>query len=539
MLIAKNLYKAFEGKNIFSGINFTIDKGEKIVLVGQNGIGKSTLLKILAGHLAADNGEVILSKDVSVGYMPQEIDTTLYKTVMEYARGRLPDTPQKEYEYKLAILFSLFGMPNTKMDTQIQTLSGGQKSKLILSVFLLEPYSLMLLDEPTNNIDLKTIIALELWLSKTKNAIMLISHDIHFLDAIGTKVIEINTDSSIKIQKGKYSSFLKEKEIALQNQREAYQKYQIEKNRLLMIAAKSEKNLDTRSEFLIKSRESDKQVRGLMKEGATSNQRKAKILRKRVDRLEEVDKPFDYKELEIEIPLSDITEDSDLEIKFKNVSLGTENQKIIGPFSLEIISGERVILIGENGIGKTTMLSPLSKNRKDIQVIEGDLTIGKDVSIVNFVQDHENLDKETTILDTFVSLTNINRERAQHKLSLLGFEESFLKLKIGDISSGQRARILLATLSVRAVNTILLDEPTNHLDIEAVQILEKGLQNFKGTIITISHDQDFIQKIKPTKIYEVNKEGIILIENYEKYLSGINIQSQKLIRGLQSKLSNI
>ena len=502
----KNLNKKINDRNILSDIGFFLAEGNIVSLIGSNGVGKTTLIKIIAGVLKYDSGTIDFNKK-EVLYIPQEFDAKNQKTIREYFNYH-----NIFEEYKIEKLINLFDLDKT-LDDDIHTLSPGQKTKLDLFLLHLLKTDIYLLDEPTNNLDMKTTLMLEKFINALKNKMLIVtSHDRLFLHATCNKVMEILRDSHKNIfRKGKYENYLIDRSHEKQLHKRKYKEYIIEKKRL-----------EDRA-YQIKERSTEEiQHRGKIGHLAAELKQKkadrtAKALESRASILEKIEKPVDFEPPKFNINgVEELSkEDKDKrKIELNNVSIGFD-KPLISDIDLAIDYGDRVCFTGTNGVGKTTLIKSLIDNKL---ILSGDLYIGEDVVFANVVQDQQKLINSEETIEEFLSKIG----SAGQILKDSGLDEEVeLNQKINTLSPGQRMRVFIATTALLKSNVLILDEPTNHLDIDSVEALEFLLENYPGTIILISHDRFFLDRIKGFKIHVIKDQKIDGGEAYKDYLGKI------------------
>lgn len=509
----------------------------KVALVGFNGTGKTTLLKIIAGDIKPDGGQMMFEKETSIGFLPQDPDKHNSENVLDYILDCVGNSDQTKEKLlrEMEIMFAGFGLPTTIKDKKIGDLSSGQKTKVFLIGILLKKVDLMLLDEPTNNLDLPALIWLESFLQKTKSAFIVVSHDVAFLDNVTNKIYEIDwKDRGLEISNGKYSDYLiqKQKKHAREQLEHTIQAEEI--GRLRRLVKAKQKKAEKGSRYIAK--DNDRLLRGYYRDKAIKSFRDSKILNNRIKRMDPKKQPNTRKEFKIDISASDSGAPRD--IVLMDLVCGIEDFKI-GPINMSIPFASRVFILGLNGSGKTTFLKTLTGR---IPELAGDAYIGGGVKFGNLMQEHETLDKDKKILKFITDKVDdptIPRAIIQNHLLHFGFSEDQIKNKIKDLSPGGRARLLLALFSISGVNVLVLDEPTNHLDVEAQEALEKTLKKFEGTVITVTHDRFFLNKTaiedspENNVIYVLSEGKMEKIKDFQQYVSDMIDKSNKLMHLLK------
>ncbi|WP_213974134.1 ABC-F family ATP-binding cassette domain-containing protein [Tepidanaerobacter acetatoxydans] len=534
-----NLNKSFGIDTILEDINFLIEEKDKIGLVGLNGTGKSTLLKILAGQMTYDSGNIYIDRNIKIGYLAQDAKFETHQTVGEALSSIFQEQQNQEKElhrlealmsspkvyenearleglmHQYSILFEDFkanggfeiqsrirgilnGLGFNDADALISNLSGGQKTRLALGQVLLESPDLLLLDEPTNYLDLESIQWLETFLKDYPKALLVVSHDRYFLDNIVGKIFELE-NNHISVYTGNYSDYVNKKHAltkVLQKHEEIRQK-EIEK-------------LESNIQTFISHR----------------NYVQAESRRKR---LEELLPKSIVKNSSSPVRLKfDIQETSGKEVlQIENLGFSYGDKNILSDVNLKVFRGERIGIIGPNGIGKSTLLKILAG---ELEPQEGFIHFGHHVEPVYFDQEQQDFSPDATILDEVwnsapgLSLTEIRTFLA----SLLFFDDDVEK-NIGVLSGGEKSRVALGKAILQGANLLLLDEPTNHLDILSKEKLEDALKAFKGTIIAVSHDRYFLMKIA-TRIWEFDNGNIIDFNgNFNYYLEKKNESKKQVI----------
>ena len=547
MLKIENISKSYNGKDVLNNINFTIDEGEKAGIIGLNGIGKTTLLKIIAGEELPDSGKIIRDKNSLIGYFKQEfkiseedrdivsfirnfigidvIEEQMNETekAMETDESKIQEfcDLQEEYmrldgyniNYRLDQILEGLGLDNNIKEKKIAELSGGQKEKVMLAAVLLKGTDLLLLDEPTNNLDIKSINWLEKYLKSNKSPMIIVSHDRKFLDDVITKVMEIDYYTrNIKEYPGNYSAYKKFKE---EEQNSQIKKYNEQQEKI----TEMKKSISQKKEWAQKGNkqgvsDNDKYTRGYVRDRAQGLASNAKKIETQISQMNKIEKPKIKNKLHIDI--SNEKTKGNKNIEARDLVSGYENGFKNDSISLSIEYGDRLVIIGENGSGKSTFLRTLIGKQKPIS---GEDNIGSGVKIGYLAQDTKE-NTNDSIEDYFKK--SINYAELEDKsliytvLKQFNFDHEERKKKYSMLSPGERTRLKLAIFSMQDINTLVLDEPTNHLDIEALEAIEEVLNDFDGTVIAISHDREFVKNINPTKVLKFSNGKIKEVYHKEK-----------------------
>lgn len=542
VISASNLKKSYPTKDIFENVSFKIEKGEKVGLIGNNGSGKTTLFNILTQKISKDSGDVFIANDVRVGYLKQQLslesDRTIYdfcldvfkdiiklenelrnlekemanpsnseekleKIMEEYGRKNEIFEEKNGYAYKSEISGTLIGMGFQKedFDKKISTLSGGQKARVELCCLLLEKPDLILLDEPTNHLDIKAIVFLENFIKNFQGSVIVISHDRYFLDSTINKVF-LMENGSLSIYSGNYTEFMEKRKKDLQ---------------VSMHLFKSQQKEIKRQEEII---ERLKNLGGSKrKRGISQSRSRQKLL----DKMERVEKPDeDAKQMKIKFTPRIQTGEDILEVRKLKKSF--DGEEIFNNVSFNQYKSDRTAIIGENGVGKTTLFRIILGEEKEDS---GSIKLGMSVKPGYFDQEQKSLDLENTIFgeisDTYPNLTNF---QIRSYLAKFLFFVDDIERPIKELSGGERSRVSLLKLMLSDCNFILMDEPTNHLDIDSKEILEDAILDYEGSVLIISHDRYFLNKIA-VKILDMKSDGMDeYLGNYDYMLEKIKERSQ-------------
>ncbi len=529
ILACQNICKTFGSRELIKNASFHIEDREKAAIVGINGVGKSTLLKIIMKETEADSGEVIISKGKTIGYLAQHQDLWGENTIfdelfqvrqellsmerrmrsleqeMKYASGNSLEEKMKSYAnishdfelkngyaYKSEVIGILkgLGFEETEFDKKITTLSGGQKTRISLGKLLLTKPDIILLDEPTNHLDLNSIAWLENYLINYQGAVIVVAHDRYFLNRVVSKVIEID-QGEVHTFLGNYSDYAKKKA-------------QLREIRL--------------KEYLNQQREIKHQEEVIQKLRSFNREKsikRAESREKLLAKMDVIEKPAEANaEMRFSIEPKVLSGNDVLTVEGLSKSFGSLH--LFSDLNFEIKRGERIAIIGNNGTGKTTILKIIN------QVLDADagkITLGSKVSIGYYDQEHHVLHMEKTIFeeisDDYPTLTNTE---IRNVLAAFLFTNDDVFKRIGDLSGGERGRVSLAKLMLSNANFLILDEPTNHLDIQSKEILEQALNSYTGTVLYVSHDRYFINTTA-TRILELTGETLVnYIGNYDYYL---------------------
>ena len=521
-----NVTKNFVVNEVFSNVKMEINDKDRIAIVGRNGAGKSTLLKIISGEIDFDNGERTVSKDTTIGYLSQEFivreDLSIYEEMItcfneiielekelekisyeltseniesnpglldKYDRLQNQVLTHKDYHYKSKIDSVLYGLDFDKevFDKKISTFSGGEKTRLSMAKLLLSEPDLLILDEPTNHLDMENVAWLENYLSSYNGAIVIVSHDRYFIDKVVNVVYNLEF-GKLKKYVGNYSNFLRQYE-------EDY-----EKN--LKEYVSQQKDIKRLEEFVQKNI------------ARASTSKMAKSRQKVLDKMEIIDNPRkDDKVANIEFR---IKEQSGRDVLIINdLQVGYEEQ-VGQKYNFSVYKGDRLAIVGKNGIGKSTLIKTIAKKQKKLG---GNIQYGSKVSLGYYDQKQAEFESSKTVLNELWDEYPLMKE-AEVRTVLGRFlfrGDDVLKI-VRDLSGGEKARLQLAKLMLEKNNLLILDEPTNHLDITSKQVLEEALENYEGTILFVSHDRYFINKIA-NKVFDITEEGYnIYLGNYDYYL---------------------
>ena len=527
ILQANKIERSFAGEVLFDNISLQVDERDRIALVGKNGAGKSTLLKILVGEEEPTSGEINKKRDLSLSYLAQdsrfESSNTIYEEMlhvfddlrktektlrqMELAMGektgadleklmqdydRLSEEFRQAggftYEADIRAILNGFKFDESMWQMKIEELSGGQNTRLALAKMLMEKPNLLVLDEPTNHLDIETIAWLENYLVNYSGALLIVSHDRYFLDKVATITLDL-TKHSLDRYVGNYSSFVEQKEQKLLTEAKNYEKQQ--------------KEIAALEDFV---------NRNLVRASTT---KRAQSRRKQLEKMERLDKP------EAGTKSAHMTFHSDktsgnVVLTVEDAAVGYDDQILSEPINLDIRKMNAVAIVGPNGIGKSTLIKSIVGQ---IPFIKGEARFGANVEVGYYDQTQSKLTPHNSVLDELWNDFKLTPEvEIRNRLGAFLFSGDDVKKTVGMLSGGERARLLLAKLSMENNNFLILDEPTNHLDIDSKEVLENALIDFDGTLLFVSHDRYFINRVA-TQVLELSEEGSTLyLGDYDYYL---------------------
>lgn len=529
LLQANQIARHFGAEILFENIHLEIQTGARIALVGRNGAGKSTLLKIIAGIEAPDVGNIAKNKTATLGYLAQDTgldstETVWNEMIKAFEEVRLmeqrmrdlevfisegtPDTPAYQaflkeydklqhdfsdkngysYENEIRSVLHGFKFDPSFYEQRIDTLSGGQKTRLALARMLLQHPDILILDEPTNHLDIETLAWLENYLQSYTGALLIVSHDRYFLDKVATEVYELSR-KKMRHYKGNYSKYLDMKAEQLASDWKAYEKQQTEINKL--------------EDFV---------ARNLVRASTT---KRAQSRRKALEKMERLDRPQgDEKQAHF---LFNVAKPSgNVVLQVEDAAIGYDGTILSEPINLDIRRQEAIALVGPNGIGKSTLLKSIIQQ---LPFIRGKETLGTNVSIGYYDQGQAELHTNKTILaELWDEHPTVPEKDIRSILGAFLFSGEDVEKTIPLLSGGEKARVALAKLAMNQENFLILDEPTNHLDIDNKEVLENALIDYEGTLLFVSHDRYFINRIA-TKVIELSENGSkVYLGDYDYYL---------------------
>jgi ATP-binding cassette subfamily F protein 3 len=539
IVVAENLTKYYGAQDVFSDISFQIGHGDKIALVGVNGVGKTTLLRIVAGLEMPNSGRVSKAKSLRIGYLSQRADLqserTLYEEMdqvfadlhkqqrrLHQLEREMANPEQREkalarygellqqfelaggYHYPQRIKRVLTGLNfgEADFDQSLALLSGGQRTRAQLAKLLLTDPDLLLLDEPTNHLDLQGTQWLEEYLSQWDGSLMVVAHDRYFLDRVANRVWEMGF-GTLEQYSGNYSHYVEQR---------------AERTRLRQAQYRAQQEHIVRTEEFIRRYKAGQRTR------------EAKGREKRLKRLERLERPKQHRT--IQFKLVSKARGGNNVLTSNHLKVGYEQPLITFP-DLLLLRGERAALLGPNGCGKTTFLKTIVGK---VPPLAGQAKVGINVHVAYFAQGHEQLNENSTVLDEILDVKDLPLEQARGFLGRFLFSSDDVFKPIAQLSGGERGRVALAILALQGANFLLLDEPTNHLDIPSQELLEQVLHDFEGTILFVSHDRFFIDALA-TQVWVVEDDGQLHVYegNYSSYQEQVEEEKAKARRSLTTE----
>ena len=549
ILQCSHIDKSFVGETVLSDISFHINEQEKAAIVGVIGSGKSTLIKIIMGQLSADSGDIILSKDTTVGYLAQNQEYASDRTILEEMQDAKPEVGILErkiaslsaqmneadgkelealikqfdqaqhrfdqingyaYQSELVGVLKGLGFESEDFDKKIASLSGGEKTRVALAKMLLTAPDLIILDEPTNHLDLNAIHWLEGYLAQYNGAVLIVAHDRYFLDKIVSKVIEIRQTKS-RVYLGNYTEYTKKRQEILDSLQKQYLNQQAEIKHQEEVIAK------------LKQFNREKSIK------------RAESREKMLDKIERIDKPIEENTKMHLLFTPKIQSGNDV-LTVKGLSKRFADHVLFENIDFEIKRGEHVAIIGDNGSGKTTILKMIN----DLLTPDsGTITLGTNVEIGYYDQEHHVLHMEKTLFEEIQDeYPNMTNTEIRNLLAAFLFTEDDVFKQIKSLSGGERGRVSLAKLMLSDANFLILDEPTNHLDIDSKAILENAINHFEGTVLYVSHDRYFINTTAHRILDLTSQTMLNYIGNYDYYLDKKDAMEQAHLQ-TETKVSDV
>ena len=485
-----DLHKSYGIFDVLTGASCQIARGERVGLIGPNGCGKSTLLKILAGKETPDAGHVSAPGRPAIGYLPQEADFPPGLTVREAVLHGLPFEPP---EWETAEILAGFRFPTERRDQRVGSLSGGERTRLMLARLLLGEPDLLLLDEPTNHLDLRMLEWLEGYLRRYRGALLVISHDRRFLDHTVGRILEMD-GGVLREYAGNYTAYAEKKEEERKRQRIEYQRQQEEIEALQAYIARAQGRARAISQGPKRGRDHYGRV-------AEKMAKQAKAAEKRLERIERVKKPWESDEADVTFRVD--ARHGQWAVRAANLTKRYGDHTLFHDLTLDIGFGERVAVIGPNGAGKTTLLRVLLGEEPPTA---GEARVGASVKAGFLTQHGQHMNDENTLLAEVLADRDATETEVRTLLACFLFRRDEVFKKVGSLSSGERVRLALAKLLASRCNLMVLDEPTHHLDIPTRERMEQALESYGGTVLLVSHDRLLLDRLA---------ERIVLIEDGE------------------------
>ncbi|MFT8825709.1 MAG: ABC-F family ATP-binding cassette domain-containing protein [Liquorilactobacillus mali] len=550
LLQVQNVERLFGSDVLFEKVNLDVQDNSRIALVGRNGVGKSTLIKMIVGLQSPDNGQITKNKNMTIGYLAQDnglnstrsiydemltvfddlkkMEVKMHRLENEISSFNHSDQPHSKYEallssydqlshnfkeangygYESEIRAVLHGFKFYEKDftTIIGTLSGGQKTRLALAKLLLEKNDLLILDEPTNHLDIQTLSWLEGYLQSYSGALLIISHDRYFLDKIAKEVYEL-TSSGTEHYQGNYSFYIEEKAKRFQQKMKQYEKQQEEIEKL--------------EDFV---------ARNIVRASTT---KRAQSRRKQLEKIDRLERPTDGQQGP-HFQFIANRQSGNIVLTVNNAFIGYESDPISGPINIDLRKHQRMAIVGSNGVGKSTLLKSILNK---IPLISGEYSFGTNVDTGYYDQELKNLHATKTVLNELWDEHPTTPEKDIR--SILGsflFSGDDVKKVVHNLSGGEKARLLLTKLAFNHDNFLIFDEPTNHLDIDSKEVLERALLDYDGTVLFISHDRYFINKVA-TNVLEISENGSQLyLGDYDYY---VDKKEEQLLLAQENEQSEI
>lgn len=539
VLSVNGLTKSFLSENILENVTFSISDRDKVGIVGDNGSGKTTLFNLLIKDLSADSGDINFAKNINLSILKQNISYTSDKSVYEeclevfekiillekeireleiemgnkdlseeeirklfdiYESKRHYFEENNGYSYNSKIRGVLFGLGFLEQDfsKSVNNLSGGQKSRLHLAKILLKPSNLILLDEPTNHLDIESIQFLESYLREYRGSCLIISHDRYFLNAVCNKIFSIENKKLKSFNCG-YDEYISRREKDFEVNRHLYEKQQKEISRQKEIIQRFENYGNNR--FI----------------------KQASSRRKLLDKMDLIENPEIYKN-SMKLKLVPEVESGKDVLTISDLSMGFNDKILFDDINLNVYKGDKIGLVGKNGVGKTTLFKIICNN---LEAIKGKCDLGARVSIGYYDQEQKTLSNQNTVMDEFWdAYPKMNNFEVRSHLAKFNFFDEDLFKSVGELSGGERARLELLKLMLSKSNFLLLDEPTNHLDIESKEVLENAIVDYSGTVLIISHDRYFLNKVVNKIWYLEDGKITEFYGNYDYFLEKLNEKNE-------------
>ena len=538
-LHARDISLALGARHILEGIDLAVDPGQRVGLVGPNGVGKSTLLRILAGLLQPDRGAVTLAPaTANVGYLPQEPERA-DETVREHlarrtgvaaasaamdasttamaagdagagdaysdALDRWLALGAADFDSRVADVWADLGLPERLLDERLPVLSGGEAARVGLAALFLARFDVFLLDEPTNDLDLEGLARLEKFVTGLSAGCVIVSHDRTFLERTITHVVEIDefTHAASRYAGG-WEVYLHERDIARQQARQAYDDYDSKRSSL---AGRAQREREWATQGLSKAKkqpsDNDKNIKSFKINQSEQLAGKAARTDKMMERLEVVDEPREAWQLRMQ--MAEVERSGDVVARLQQATV-QRDAFTLGPIDLQIGYGERIVIEGPNGSGKSTLLGALLG---EIPLSSGEQWRGPGVVVGRLEQARQQLTDQPTVVAAFMAVTGLLIPEARTLLAKFGIGAEHVNRRAESLSPGERTRLVMALLMAKGSNCLVLDEPTNHLDMPAIEQLEQAMETFGGTVLLVSHDRSLLSTVRRTRTIELSDGRVV------------------------------
>ena len=538
-LHARDISLALGARHILEGIDLAVDPGQRVGLVGPNGVGKSTLLRILAGLLQPDRGAVTLAPaTANVGYLPQEPERA-DETVREHlarrtgvaaasaamdasttamaagdagagdaysdALDRWLALGAADFDSRVADVWADLGLPERLLDERLPVLSGGEAARVGLAALFLARFDVFLLDEPTNDLDLEGLARLEKFVTGLSAGCVIVSHDRTFLERTITHVVEIDefTHAASRYAGG-WEVYLHERDIARQQARQAYEDYDSKRSSL---AGRAQREREWATQGLSKAKkqpsDNDKNIKSFKINQSEQLAGKAARTDKMMERLEVVDEPREAWQLRMQ--MAEVERSGDVVARLQQATV-QRDAFTLGPIDLQIGYGERIVIEGPNGSGKSTLLGALLG---EIPLSSGEQWRGPGVVVGRLEQARQQLTDQPTVVAAFMAVTGLLIPEARTLLAKFGIGAEHVNRRAESLSPGERTRLVMALLMAKGSNCLVLDEPTNHLDMPAIEQLEQAMETFGGTVLLVSHDRSLLSTVRRTRTIELSDGRVV------------------------------
>jgi ATPase subunit of ABC transporter with duplicated ATPase domains len=540
VLAAKEISHARGGQVVLDGVSLTVNPGDRVGVVGPNGIGKTTLLRILVGLEEPDAGLVDLAPaSLTIGYLPQEPDALAGETLRAYLARRTgvadaeaelerrtaiisgdPETIEayshalerflalggSDLDARIGEVLAQVGLSADRLDVEVGALSGGQAARAALAAILLSRFDVLLLDEPTNGLDFAGLELLERFVVTSQGAMVIVSHDRAFLDRTVTRIVELREHHRDAVEyAGGWSDYVAARELARRQQYDAHDKYVSERDRLTdrQRTQRQWSQVGVRN-VKTKKKDNDKSIAFRETQRSEKQASKVKATEKAIERLDAVDKPWEGWELQLDLTPAGRPGDTVARLQRAVITRGSFT---LGPVDIEIAWQDRVAIVGANGTGKSTLLNAIIGT---VPLDSGERWVGPSVVFGTLDQARHAFDGPEPLLDRFLRRTGMPLSEARSQLAKLSLGAEEVARACERLSPGERTRATLAALVVEGTNCLVLDEPTNHLDLAAIEQLEAALDAFTGTLLLVTHDRALLEAVNLTRTIEVNANGVVV-----------------------------